>query len=113
MHEIDRSLWLVFPRQPFVDWVNSLDPDGPPVTLELLRDDPEAILVKEIESKEAADRLMKRISREVFEHLLMEWHTNPDDWPAIRDHRTFRQWFDVRWLPMVFDQVGEDIQFLD
>ena len=112
MREIDRGLLLVFPRQPFVDWVNLVGPTGTPATLEEMRRDPDAILVPEFESAEDGDRLVNRLSREIFEHLLMEWHTNLDEWPATRDRRTFRQWFDVRCLPMVFDQVGQDIQFL-
>ena len=103
---------MVFPRQPFVDWLNSIDREGPPATLEALRHDPEAILVPEFESEEEGNRLVDHLSGELFEHLLMEWHTNPDDWPPTRDMKTFREWFDVRCLPMVFDQVGENIRFL-
>ena len=112
MHDIDRGLLLVFPKKPFVDWLNSVDPDGRPVTLQELWREPEAILVKEFDSEEEAQRLVKRVAREIFEHLLMEWHTNPDDWPGKRDYATFRRWFDVRSVSTVFDQVGKSIQFL-
>jgi len=113
MHEIDRGLVLVFPKKPFVDWLNSVDPEEQPMTLDELRCEPEAILIKEIESEEEAERLVKRLSGEIFEHLLREWHNNPDDWPAKRDYASFCQWFDVQAVSTVFDQVGRDIQFKD
>jgi len=113
MHEINRGLLLVFPKRPFVDWLNSVDPEGSRVTLDDLWREPEAILVEEFESDEEAERLLQRLYGEVFDHMLMEWHTNVAGWPATRDHRTFREWFEVRSLSMVFDQAGDEIRHLD
>jgi len=113
MHEINRGLLLVFPKRPFVDWLNSVDPEGSRVTLDDLWREPEAILVEQFESDEEAERLLQRLYGEVFDHMLMEWHTNVAGWPATRDHRTFREWFEVRSLSMVFDQAGDEIRHLD
>ena len=113
MHDIDRGLLLVFPKRPFVDWLNFVDPAERPMTLNELWREPEAILVKEFESVGEGDALVKRLCGEIFEHLLSEWHANPNDWPINRDYELFSQWFDVQAVSTVFDQVGRPIQCFD
>jgi len=113
MHEIDRGLLLVFPKRPFVDWLNSVDTSGRPVTLDELWREPDAILVKEFETDDDADKLVERLGHEIFEHVLLEWEPDRAAWPATRDKETFREWFDVRCLPVVFDQVDDRIRHLD
>lgn len=107
VHEVDRGLLLVFPKQPFVEWVNSFDPSGHPVTLDELWREPVAILVDEFADAEEAEKLVERDHREIFEHLLLEWHTDEDQWPATRDYDAFREWFEVRSLSTVYDNSGE------
>ena len=43
---INRAALIVRPRQPYVDWVNSVDDDGPRAILQELRTDPSIYLVE-------------------------------------------------------------------
>ncbi len=109
MHAINRGLLLVFPKRPFLDWVNSFDPASA-VTLDELWREPEALLVPEFENAEEAEEVVRALSREIFEHMLFEWQTDDQQWPAGRDYRMFREWLDVRSLSMVLDQVDAEIE---
>ncbi len=47
MFEIDRSLIVVKPKQPFLDWVQAVDYEEG-LTLEHVRDDPSAYLIPQL-----------------------------------------------------------------
>jgi len=46
---IDRAGLVVRPKQPYVDWANSMDDDGSEAELRQLRDDPSIYLVEAID----------------------------------------------------------------
>ncbi len=48
MSEINRSLILLKPKQPFLNWLRALDDDDNDLTLKELSDDSTAYLVPEI-----------------------------------------------------------------
>jgi hypothetical protein len=48
MSEINRSLIILRPKQPFLDWARSLDDESKDITLESLNEDSTAYLISEI-----------------------------------------------------------------
>ena len=99
MRLVNRGVLIIKPKQPFVDWANSL-PDPVRVTVEELSKDCTAILVLDVDDAEA---YLRRIYRSIFEMELDGWHSDESCWPKKRDYRTFRAWFDVEFHSMVFD----------
>lgn len=49
---INHAALIVPPKQPYVDWANSVDDDGPRAILQEVRTDPSIYLVENIDSLE-------------------------------------------------------------
>ncbi|MCC7086493.1 MAG: hypothetical protein IT427_15955 [Pirellulales bacterium] len=70
MWSINRSILVVRPRQPYLDWVHSLDEGGKKFTLQDLRHDGTSYLVPQLEDEDQQDEILADIYEEVFEHEL-------------------------------------------
>jgi hypothetical protein len=106
---INRSLIIVRPTQPFLDWVQSVDYDEQ-LTLEEVRHDPSAYLAPVIIYDNEQPALLEWCYEEVFEAELFSWYTDPALWPQNRDLKMFLEWFDVEFHSGVFDLCDEPIQ---
>lgn len=116
MHEyprftINRSLILLIPRQPVLDWIKRVDPEPLNLTLEDLRQEQDAFLLDQgsIESVEDARRWVHRRWRTFFEQYLYDWYTDESWWPQNRSLKMFRDWFDVEFHSMVWDLSKQPI----
>lgn len=112
MFEIDRSLMVVRPKQPFLDWVQSVDYDKD-LTLELVRDEPTAYLIPQLWDDAEQAAILEWCYEEVFEAELESWYTDPDLWPQERDLKMFLDWFDVEFHSLVFDLCDTPIQAIE
>lgn len=108
MYVVNRSAVILKPRQPFVDWANSL-PGETKVTLEELRADPTVTLLPESERPGAQMQYVQRHCSELFSYQLWSWHTDEAGWPAKRDWRVFQTWFDIETCEEVFDLVEKGL----
>jgi len=104
LHSINRGVAIIKPKQPYLDWADSL-PDPTPITLEQMRQDCTAILIPEVYSNEAALRYVRKLAPILFENELAGWMTDDAWWPKQRDWRTFKKWFDVEIHSVVLDTV--------
>lgn len=103
MKVINRAAVLVIPKQPYIDWANSLDDDvikfgdnpSPEYTVYLVEDIPDHM----------ADmiEIVKPHFETIFEEELEGWHLIESDWPQTRDFATFLEWFDVQIHSIVAD----------
>jgi hypothetical protein len=102
MSEVNRSLLVVKPKQPLLDWARSVDVDGG-FPLDEMRDDTAAYLIPEFEFR--ADRMviLKWCLDFVFEEELNAWCIDETLWPRQRDLNTFLEWFDVEFHSIVLD----------
>lgn len=110
---LNRTLVLLVPRQPFLDWLNEADPTEDPLSAEDLRDDSNAFLIPQF--NDAADS-MKWIEKRwemFFEHMLLEWLADESMWPENRTLEMFREWFDIETHTMVWDLAGASLQMED
>ena len=107
MLDINRGLIVVKPKQPFLDWLHSLDPDDSELQLETLREDTNAYLIPEWETEEEQTEIFLQCAEFVFEEELWAWYTDEALWPTKRDAQTFLEWFDVEFHTMVFDVDDE------
>ena len=106
---INRSVVVVRPRQPYIDWANSMDDGGPLGNLEDMRQDPPAYLVDNVESREDLSRVLDFCWEPIFEEQLGRWMRDPDVWPKQITREIFVEWFDCELYVMVWDVVGTQI----
>ena len=104
MPAVNRSVMVVKPKQPFLDWLNSLDNDDEMnLTLEELQNDSTAYLVPEYETPEDQAEIVVWAHNYVFEEELMAWYTFEEEWPPTRDLDTFLEWFEVEFHSTIMD----------
>ena len=109
MYNVNRSVAIIRPRQPFVDWANSLPDASSPVTLDFFKDDNLVILIPEYEIPEEAEYYVSELWEDLFEQKLWDWCTNDAWWPTERTVEKFWKWFDVEYHSVVLDPYDDPI----
>jgi len=110
MFVINRSVTIIKPKQPFVDWINSVADAGDQYSISDFNMDCSVILLPETDSDEHAEAFIKDIFQNVFELELSSWMTDDDTWPENITYKMFLKWFDVEFHSMVFDSIQNDIE---
>jgi hypothetical protein len=113
MWSVNRSVLVVRPRQPYLDWVHSVDEGGQNFTLADLRNDCTAYLIPEFDDDGHQAQIVEAIYEEVFEHELWAWMRDPEVWPPNRDLPTFLQWFELEYCSVTLDTVGKRITLVE
>ena len=105
MYEVNRSVLVIKPKQPFVDWLLSLpfrfDPEE--VNLRNLREDCNALLVPPVEDFSEVRDFIKANWSSLFEAELADWCEDDSLWPTPRTQNLFSQWFEVETHSVVTD----------
>ena len=99
---LNRSAVLVTPRQPFVDWLRSVDTSSADLEVEDVCA-PTIYLLAGAEDDEVLERLVCEASRRIFEDQLEGWYRVRSRWPITRDFETFCLWFDYRAEALLLD----------
>jgi hypothetical protein len=107
MSEINRSLMVVRPQQPFLDWVRSVDEAPEDLKIEDVQEDCSAYLVPECESFEDRMAVILWCWDVVFEEELFSWFTDKDLWPDDRTPEMFIEWFELEFHSVVNDLVDD------
>ena len=107
MSEINRSLMVVRPKQPFLDWVRSVDDAPEKLELKDLQDNSSAYLVPEFGTFDEQMAIILWCWDVVFEEELFSWFTDEDLWPIERTPEMFVEWFDIEFHSLVFDLVDD------
>ena len=113
MSEINRSLVILRPKQPFLDWCMAIDDDDKNLTLEELAEDSTAYLIPELWDDSDQQELLDSYYDVLFEEQLAGWWTDEADWPPKRDLKMFLAWFEVEFYSLVFDLCEEPIRLID
>jgi len=101
---LNRSVLILRPKQPFLDWMAMDDAEG--LAQEVFDDftqDPEAYLVPEFEDQRTQDRVLGECWPELFERMLEAWSTDEGTWPERRTLWMFREWFEVQGFAIAKD----------
>jgi hypothetical protein len=107
MSEINRSLMVVKPKQPFLDWIRSVDDEPGNLELTELQKDCSAYLVPECGDVEEETAVILWCWDVVFEQELFSWFTDEDLWPLDPSPEMFIDWFDIEFHSLVFDLVDD------
>ncbi|MBC7499833.1 MAG: hypothetical protein H7315_04965 [Herminiimonas sp.] len=121
MHKIDmpsctinRSLMLVRCKQPFVDWLQQVEPDAmADVTLELVNADGDVFLIPEKMDAHDARHWFDNRWPMLFDHMLGAWVVDETKWPEERSILLFHEWFSVEYRSMIWDLCREPLAIED
>jgi hypothetical protein len=109
LFSINRNALTMRPKQPMVDWLNSLYPEDP-MTLEtaISHDGLDIILIPEFDSTEDALAWLKENFADFFTFALDEWCEDESRWPAPLTWELFEQYIDYSIQSVVVDSVDDD-----
>lgn len=113
MSEINRSLLILKPKQPFLDWTRTHDDDDRDLSLDELHHDSTAYLIPELWQDSDQQELLESYYDVLFEEQLAGWWTDEADWPDTRDLKMFLTWFEVEFHSLVFDLCEEPIRVIE
>ena len=106
MRRVKRTAVIVIPKQPYIDWANSLEEGGvklgedftPEHTIYLV-EDITGYMIDKVE-------IIKPHFEFIFEEEQVSWHRRVSNWPPNRDLATFLEWFEVEIHSLVLDLHG-------
>ena len=110
MFQIDRSVAVIKPKQPFVDWANSVGDEEEQYSISDFSTDCSVILLPVVDSDEHAEAFIKDMFQNIFELELSSWMADDRTWPEKITYKMFLEWFDVEYHSMVFDSLQDDIE---
>ena len=102
MKTLNRTLILVSPKQPFIDWLVECDFDTE-ATLELYSNDVGVYLYDEFGRKEFIQMVENNYTK-YFEAELASCTLDKEKWPNVNDLRLFQEWFVVTYHSVLSDE---------
>jgi hypothetical protein len=112
MRLINRTAITVIGADPYVEWTKSRDADFNKGALTVARTKAygTALLLPEFEFEEDLQEWVEENAAWLFEFQLAAWTEDETAWPAVRDLKTFREWFRVDVHSVVIDAGDDDIE---
>ena len=106
---VERSVAVIKPKQPFLEWINASFTDLPQeLTLDSIRIDCNSYLIPEIEEIEDGINYVDEKFADLFALELASWTEDESTWPSDLSLKMFWEWFDVEIHPTTIDIVEED-----
>lgn len=81
MKTINRMLAVFKPKQPYLDWINSLPGTGRKMTMDELQDDKACYLTPIYEDNEDARDFVFKNAKNILEVEFSGWDTSGNYWP--------------------------------
>jgi len=112
MRVINRTAVTITGAKPYIDWTLKTDADANKCALVVQRVKPygSAFLLPELELEEDVQEWIEENADWLFEFQLDAWTDDRSTWPAARDLRTFREWFNVDIHSIVVDMADDEIE---
>ncbi len=104
---LNRCVVIVRPKQPYLDWAESLNDGGVTPTVE---GEKTGYLLPSNEMDHDGSQTIEQCYEGLFEMELAGWHQLEEDWPANRTYTMFREWFTVEWHSLVIDLCGDPLK---
>ena len=111
MNTINRTLLIIVPKKPYLDWVKSFEnfENGEP-EFDTGAEHYSAYLISEKYDEFNYKSYLKNHYMDIFEEELYSMIRAPDLWPQNRDFTTFNEWFDTHACDTVLDLGNEPIE---
>ena len=113
LRSMERGILILRPKQPMLDWLNSLRAGGAGRKLEALRTEPIAVLVPFLKTEAQMLQFLENHLDRFFESVLLAWSLDLNAWPKKRDLRSFRDLFEIELCSSVFDLEPSERQQAD
>ena len=78
--EVNRSAIVVTPAQPFLDWLQSVDPTSMKLTLADLSIEPTIYLIPECDTPADVAECLRDVFDEIFQNQLDGWYRVRETW---------------------------------
>ena len=112
-YTLNRTVAVLVPKQPFMEWLNTVDPDDQTLTIEDLRNDNEVFLIPQFSDHAKSVKWIEARWDFLFEHMLMGWVADETLWPLGRNLAMFRDWFEIETHSMAWDLSEETLTVED
>lgn len=107
---INRDAVIIFPKQPLMDWVNTIFTDDKIECPKLMaHDEANVYLIPETDCPEDALKEVKANFELFFTEELNHWCVDDSLWPKKLTWKMFNDWFHYSVQSMVFDVLEEPI----
>jgi hypothetical protein len=95
-------------KQPYIDWANSFDDDGPALTAELADNRRTIYLGPESDRDPDLGQVLDEFWQQIFAEELSGWMQQDEDWPTPLTRDMFDEWFGAELTDSVFDLTPEE-----
>ena len=104
MATLNRSVVIVKPRQPYLEWTRADDAEGLASSVYgAMRDEPQVYLLPEYEDPLVQQEVLDVFWPAIFEAMLECWVTDEALWPNGRTRAMFDKWFEIQMCSLVQD----------
>ena len=104
---VRRTAIVIKPKQPFLDWLKSIDPsDDDPKLL----NETDVYLLPDFEEVKQMENWLKKNFDSIFSDQLNNWYLDEPCWVQNRTFKMFKEWFDYSLHTMIYDTVDKPIQ---
>ncbi len=95
MQRVKRTAISLKPKQPYLDWANSLDEDSVKIGTAFVPEENIYLIADSVDQQENLEALLEPYDEAIFEEELEAWHRVEADWP--RRVTCQRSWPGLRW----------------
>lgn len=102
---VERSIVVLKPKQPFLEWINTNLATSTDTLLDLssIRIDCNSYLIPEVSEIEDGVAYVDEFYESLFQLELASWSEEQESWPQELTLKMFWEWFDVEISPTVID----------
>ncbi len=110
MYEVNRSVFILIPLEPFWHWLNGLpDSDLSDLSLEDLQEDANSYLIDACQNADEVWAAIENRIEVLFAAELADWCEDESQWPDLHPD-IFREWFAVELSSIVTDLSEAPLQ---
>jgi hypothetical protein len=109
--DINRSAIILTPKQPFYDWLKSLDASFSH-SIDVIQEK-EVILIPDFEDDAEAEKWLKKNFDLLFTNALWGWYMDERMWVSNRTFEMFKAWFDYEIHLLVLDLSDDDLEYYE
>lgn len=107
---VERSIVVLKPKLPFLEWINTklAISDETTLSLENIRIDCNSYLIPEVTEIEDGISYVDEIYEALFQLELASWSEDESTWPTELSLKMFWEWFDIEISPTLIDLTEDD-----
>ncbi len=114
METLNRSVVIVKPRRPYLEWTKTDDAEGLAESVfEDMRNEPQVYLLPEYMDPPSQQEVLDEFWPSMFAAMLECWLRDEALWPKNRTRAMFDEWFEIQMCSLVQDlYLDEPLELL-